>query len=103
MTELRTRCAPSTQPVIIHDEYSESGEEDYDDGSTDELDESRGPLEDSGCTRSDSSDDDDDDEVEESVVKDIQKFEESFRGITKRYRLLNRIGEGTKVSEVFAR
>ena len=29
-----------------------------------------------------------------SVVEDMAKFEESFRGITKRYRLIDRIGEG---------
>ena len=28
------------------------------------------------------------------VVEDMVKFEESFRGITKRYRLIDRIGEG---------
>lgn len=39
---------------------------------------------------------DDDDEVEDSVLEDIQQFEESFKGISKRYRLINRIGEGKK-------
>lgn len=52
------------------------------------MDESRGPLEESGCTRSDDSEE----EVEDA--EDIARFEESFRNINKRYRLINRIGEG---------
>lgn len=34
------------------------------------------------------------DEVEESVIEDMQRLEESFRGISRKYRLINRIGEG---------
>ncbi|EON63909.1 CDC7 protein kinase [Coniosporium apollinis CBS 100218] len=56
------------------------------------MDESRGPLEESGCTRSDDSEEE---EVEDAVAEDIARFEESFRNINKRYRLINRIGEGT--------
>jgi cell division control protein 7 len=69
-------------------------EDDYE--SVDELDESQDPLEESGCTRSVFSDDEErvEEEIDELVLEDMQKFEESFRGITKRYRLLNRIGEG---------
>lgn len=68
-----------------------------DDGYDEPQDESMDPLEESGCTKSISSDDEDDDEeIDELVLEDMQKFEESFRGITKRYRLLNRIGEGVK-------
>lgn len=52
-------------------------------------DESADPLEESGCTVSS-----DEEEIDEGVAEDMQKFEESFKGITKRYRLLNRIGEG---------
>ena len=32
--------------------------------------------------------------VESSVSEDMAKFEDKFRGITKRFRLINRIGEG---------
>ncbi|KAL6246142.1 Cell division control protein 7 [Rhinocladiella similis] len=35
------------------------------------------------------------DEVDESVVEDMRKLEESFTGISEKYRLINRIGEGT--------
>ena len=33
-------------------------------------------------------------EISELVLEDMEKFEESFKGITKQYRLINRIGEG---------
>ncbi|KIW61206.1 hypothetical protein PV05_01360 [Exophiala xenobiotica] len=35
------------------------------------------------------------DEVDESVMEDMHKLEESFKGISQKYRLINRIGEGT--------
>ncbi|KAF2417533.1 kinase-like protein [Tothia fuscella] len=66
------------------DPYSEEEEDTV-------MDESTGPLEESGCTRSDDSDE----EIEESVQEDMVKFEKTFKGIGKRYRLINRIGEGT--------
>jgi cell division control protein 7 len=56
------------------------------------MDESRDPLEESGRTK-DSSDEDED--IDEGVQEDMARFEETFRGINKRYRLVNRIGEGT--------
>jgi hypothetical protein len=34
------------------------------------------------------------DEVDESVVEDMRRLEESFKGISQKYRLINRIGEG---------
>lgn len=56
-------------------------------------DDSRGPLDESGRTTL-LSDESDEEELEQLVAEDIQKFEESFRGISKHYRLINRIGEG---------
>lgn len=46
----------------------------------------------------DSSDDSDDSigSVQESVAEDMQKLEATFKGISKRFRLINRIGEGTR-------
>ncbi|KAF3010978.1 hypothetical protein E8E13_010553 [Curvularia kusanoi] len=55
-----------------------------------ELGESMDPLDESGQT-ADSSEE----EVEDAVAEDMARFEESFAGITKRFRLINRIGEGT--------
>ncbi|KAF1848263.1 kinase-like protein [Cucurbitaria berberidis CBS 394.84] len=53
-------------------------------------DESMDPLEESGHTVYSS-----DEEVEDSVQEDMARFEETFVGISKRFRLINRIGEGT--------
>jgi cell division control protein 7 len=35
-----------------------------------------------------------DDYVEPSVLEDMEKFQQSFKGIKERFRLINRIGEG---------
>ena len=35
-----------------------------------------------------------DDEVDETVAEDMRRLEENFAGISKKYRLINRIGEG---------
>jgi hypothetical protein len=39
-----------------------------------------------------------DDEIDDSVVEDMRKLEESFKGISQKYRLINRIGEGMSSS-----
>lgn len=39
--------------------------------------------------------DNEDEAVEASVKEDMRKLEDTFKGISKRYRLINRIGEGT--------
>jgi len=75
------------QPVHIHEDECTDEE-----GDT-VMDESMGPLDESGATVTDS----EDEEIEESVADDIQKFEESFRNINKRFRLINRIGEGEQL------
>ncbi|KAK6440048.1 Cell division control protein 7 [Oleoguttula sp. CCFEE 5521] len=54
------------------------------------MSESRDPLDESNGTVSG-----DDEEVDENVAEDIRRFEASFKGISQRYRLINRIGEGT--------
>ena len=38
--------------------------------------------------------DEEEPEVEESIQEDIQRFEQSFQGISERFRIINRIGEG---------
>ena len=53
------------------------------------LDESMDPLDESGHTVDSS-----DEEVEDAVQEDMARFEETFVGINKRFRLINRIGEG---------
>jgi cell division control protein 7 len=36
----------------------------------------------------------DEDDIDDSVIEDMRKLEESFKGISQKYRLINRIGEG---------
>ena len=60
------------------------------------LEESMNPAEESRCTTTDNSEEEDDsEEVEESVAQDMALFAQTFKGIESRYRLINRIGEGT--------
>jgi len=75
----------AAEEVVVYEDVPMEEDEDT------VMDESRGPLEESGCTRSDDSGE----EVEESVADDMARFEDSFKDITKRYRLINRIGEGS--------
>ncbi|KAF2808049.1 kinase-like protein [Mytilinidion resinicola] len=89
----RTQSEQLSHPsnhILLKGQQDHDEDPHHDDGDA-ASDESRGPLEESGRTMSDSSDE----EVEESVAEDIQRFEDSFRGITSKYRLINRIGEGT--------
>ncbi|GAM86527.1 hypothetical protein ANO11243_045410 [Dothideomycetidae sp. 11243] len=84
-----TRARPAERPMTVHEDrvFDDNTEEDTEDA----MDESRDPLEESGCTHSDDSDD----EIEAAVAEDIRQFERSFQDINKRFRLINRIGEGT--------
>lgn len=44
----------------------------------------------------DSDNSESDDEVDDSVLEDMRKLEENFAGISQKYRLVNRIGEGIR-------
>jgi cell division control protein 7 len=62
------------------------------------IDESRGEMEgveeeDEG-EYSDAYSDDSDDVVDPKVQEDMDRFQETFKGIKERFRLINRIGEG---------
>ncbi|QIW96543.1 hypothetical protein AMS68_002061 [Peltaster fructicola] len=61
------------------------------DEETDELEETPDRLDESGETLSQ----DEDECVADDVLDDIQRFETHFHNISQRYRLINRIGEGT--------
>jgi cell division control protein 7 len=74
------------EPVVIHQD-PQPFEEDENDTV---VDESRDPMEESGCTQDDSEDED----IDDSVLEDIEAFQRSFKDIGKKYRLVNRIGEG---------
>ncbi|KAF2724189.1 cell cycle protein kinase-like protein [Polychaeton citri CBS 116435] len=80
---IRDPVLVSTEPVML--------DEDSDDAVTEEMEESKDPLEESGGTVSD----EEEEEVDDQVLEDMEKFESSFRNISKRYRFINRIGEGT--------
>ncbi|KAI4678692.1 uncharacterized protein J4E84_008510 [Alternaria hordeiaustralica] len=76
---------------LSHAEAIDVHEDDMGEDQAEETqDESMNPLDESGRT-ADSSDE----EVEDSVQEDMARFEETFVGISKRFRLINRIGEGT--------
>ena len=77
--------------IDIHED--EQKEEDV----NSELGESMDPLDESGHTVDSS-----DEEVEDSVAEDMSRFEETFVGINKRFRLINRIGEGRLQSPLVA-
>lgn len=88
----KVRDGRESSPVIIHED--EPCSEDVEgDSRTEELDDSRGPLEESGSTNL-LSDESDDEAIQESVAEDILKFEQSFGNVAKKYRFINRIGEG---------
>ena len=71
--------------VKIHEDETDDHDEDT------IMDESRGLDDESGATRTDDSYES---ELDDSVAEDIARFEASFKGINKRYRLISRIGEG---------
>ena len=67
--------------------------DDDDDDNEDEDDEEEGEREGGEDITSDEYDESED-EVDESVLEDMRRLEESFKGISQKYRLINRIGEG---------
>lgn len=85
MAKPRAQLRQAEQPVVYQEDVKEEDAEET-------LDESGDPLEESGRTMDTS-----DEEIEDSVADDIARFEDSFTGINKRYRLINRIGEGESV------
>lgn len=69
-TMRKPRHILDTQQIqIVEDEEEESESDQYNEGESD-------------------------DEADESVIEDMRKLEESFKGISRKYRLINRIGEG---------
>ncbi|SMR54367.1 unnamed protein product [Zymoseptoria tritici ST99CH_3D1] len=84
----------SHEAVVVHEDdgmrYRESNSTEDD---TEEMEESRGPLDESGGTMSD--DEEEEEDIDDSVLHDMDHFEQTFKNISQRYRLINRIGEGT--------
>jgi len=95
MATIRPRNAKT--PFEIHHDQEESlGEEEEE-----LMDESRGDVEEieqeDDDEYSDAYSDDSDDVVDPKVQEDMDKFQETFKGIKDRFRLINRIGEGNSL------
>ena len=95
MATIRSRNAKA--PFEIHHDEVDGDE------STDEqdqaMDESRGDMEEENYQQSDDYSDSDESDVvvDASVQEDMKKFQETFKGIKDRFRLINRIGEGNSL------
>jgi len=87
MATIRPR-APQEPFNIHHDDMDESMEE------NDEMEESKVEDGEEMEVEDNSEDSDSDQDVDASVKEDIRKFQETFKGINERFRLINRIGEG---------
>lgn len=90
MAGFQQRSVPQTSHANSKDHHTQQHRI-YED--EDRLDDSKDTFEESERTKTASSEEDS--EPEDSVLEDMERFEQSFKGITKRYRLINRIGEGT--------
>ncbi|KAE8448238.1 hypothetical protein EG329_009668 [Mollisiaceae sp. DMI_Dod_QoI] len=89
MAAIRLRNAKV--PFEIHHDEMDPDESLEEQGETGE---SRAALEEEDAQHSDFSDDSEE-AVDPSVMEDMEKFQETFKGIKARFRLINRIGEGT--------
>ena len=87
------RLARAGQQIPVHQDATRPRYE-LGDESSDELNESEGSQEDNDCTQSDASAEEETVKVDEAVLEDMRQLESSFKGISKRYRLVDRIGEG---------
>ena len=95
----RTKRVASNVHIQIHEDSPEGNS--YDNASEvgeGEEEEEEEEEEENAETETDVSmqdEEDSDEEVAESVLEDIERFQETFKGIGDRYKLLGRIGEGT--------
>jgi cell division control protein 7 len=83
-------------PIPIHEDVSadENGASEMDETE----DEAQSPLS-RGASSSDEDAECSEEELEESVAEDMARFEDTFKGISDRYRLINRIGEGRTIHQ----
>lgn len=95
VSQVRVRRVQSNSPVKVRQDVGpvESFDDDSDGHEEAHMEESRDPMEDSGCTRSAESSEDEED-VEDMVMEDMIKIEQNFAGFGARFRLIDRIGEG---------
>lgn len=98
MATIRPRHAK--MPFEIHHDVMEQ-EESLEEEEEVVMDESRGDVDeveqDEEDDYSDVYSDDSDDVVDPKVQEDMNQFQETFKGIKDRFRLINRIGEGNSL------
>lgn len=95
MATIRPRNAKA--PFEIH--HDEVDGDESVDKQDQAMDESRGDMEEENYQQSDDYSDSDESDmvVDASVQEDMKKFQETFKGIKDRFRLINRIGEGNSL------
>jgi cell division control protein 7 len=95
MATIRPRNAKA--PFEIHNDEVDGDESMYEQDQA--MDESRGDMEEENYQQSDDYSDSDESDVvvDASVQEDMKKFQETFKGIRDRFRLINRIGEGNSL------
>jgi cell division control protein 7 len=95
MATIRPRNAKA--PFEIHHDEVDGDESMYEQDQA--MDESRGDMEEENYQQLDdySDSDESDGVVDASVQEDMNKFQETFKGIKDRFRLINRIGEGNSL------
>ncbi len=95
-----TRFRNAKTPFEIHHDVMEESLEEEEEAV---MDESRGDVEELDQEEeeeeeySDGYSDDSDDVVDPKVQEDMNQFQETFKGIKDRFRLINRIGEGNSL------
>jgi len=101
MATVRPRNAKAAFEIHNDQVPEEEIDEDDDLGIGEERDEDDDDLQGEGSEDSE----DGEEVVDASVQEDMIKFEETFHGITERFRLINRIGEGqpTLIMPYFSR
>ena len=94
MATMRARNAK--EPFEIHHDEIEGDDFMEQELEATEEEESRDYMDDDDIQGEEDSEgsDDSDGIVDTSVQEDMDKFQETFKGITDRFRLINRIGEG---------
>ena len=94
---MATALRQTRDPVLVHDQRTGYGDSTEDEEPQD-MDESRGPLSAAGTLsegEEEQEEEEEEEEIDDLVLEDMERFEASFKNITQRYRLINRIGEGT--------
>ncbi|KAI9871076.1 MAG: hypothetical protein M1830_003472 [Pleopsidium flavum] len=82
-------------PFSVHEDHDGQCES----PGFEDMEEKRAEVEPSDSGDSSDYSDDSIGEVDESVAEDMLKLEDTFKGISQRFRLINRIGEGAKYSD----